>query len=167
MIGARNLSNSSSRSRRSTAKLTHKDKGIVLWHKGGMNRARASRQNELSTKMPSHHCRHRSRVRRSMPSASRSNYPLGLQAVDHGRNQHHHQPGINAPAQKAHRRRSVAPSAAFLGATQAKPQVPLRPAPRLAVVVAAVQLAAAQRAALRPGSSVRSVSTFSSSWNSS
>src|ERR1035441_2767990 len=62
VIGARNLSNSRSRSRRSTSKLTHNDQGIVLWHKGGMNRARASRQKELPTKMTRHHCRQRSSV---------------------------------------------------------------------------------------------------------
>jgi hypothetical protein len=55
VIGARNLSNSKSRSRRSTPKLTHKDKGIVFGHNGGINRARASLQNELSTKRTSHH----------------------------------------------------------------------------------------------------------------
>jgi hypothetical protein len=82
VIGARNLSKSSNRSRRSTWKLTHSDNGMVLWHNGGMTRARASRQKELSRKMPSHHCRHRSSVRRSIPNASRS--PLRAQASDHG-----------------------------------------------------------------------------------
>ena len=66
VIGARNLSSSSSRSRRSTSKLTHNEKGSVFWHNGGMNRARASFQNELWTKVPSHHWRHRSSVRRSI-----------------------------------------------------------------------------------------------------
>ena len=55
VIGARNLINSKSRSRRSTPKLTHKDKGIVVGHNGGINRARAALQNELSTKRTSHH----------------------------------------------------------------------------------------------------------------
>jgi hypothetical protein len=55
VIGARNLSNSKSRSRRSIPKHTHKDKGIVFGHNGGINRARASLQNELSTKRTSHH----------------------------------------------------------------------------------------------------------------
>ena len=56
VIGARNRSKSSSRSRRSsTAKLRHNDNGSVFGHKGGMNRARASLQNELPTKRPSHH----------------------------------------------------------------------------------------------------------------
>jgi hypothetical protein len=43
----------------------------------------------------------------------------------------------------------MAPPAAFPGTTQAEPHLPLRPAPRLAVVVAAVQLAATQAAAFR------------------
>jgi len=40
------------------AKLRHNDRGNVLGHHSGMNRARASFQNVLSTKSPSHHCRH-------------------------------------------------------------------------------------------------------------
>ena len=74
VIGQRNLSRSKRRSRRSTSKLTHNDKGRVFWHNGGMNRARASLQNALSTKIPSHHWRQRSSVRRSMPKLSRNNF---------------------------------------------------------------------------------------------
>jgi len=55
VIGARNWSKSNRRSRRSTSKLRHRDKGNVFWHNGGMKRARASLQNELSTKVTSHH----------------------------------------------------------------------------------------------------------------
>ena len=71
VIGVRNLSNSSNRSRRSISKRTHNERGIVLRHNAGMNRARASRQKELSTKTTNHHWRHRSSVRRSMPRTSR------------------------------------------------------------------------------------------------
>ena len=67
VMGERNLSSSSKRSRRSSmAKLRHNDRGNVLGHNGGMNRARASFQNVLWTKRPNHHCRQRSRVRRSI-----------------------------------------------------------------------------------------------------
>src|SRR5258708_12417180 len=55
VIGARNLSNSKRRSRRSIPKLTHKDKGIVFWHNGGINRARASFQNKPPPHKPTHH----------------------------------------------------------------------------------------------------------------
>jgi hypothetical protein len=66
-MGERNFNNSSKRSRRSsTAKLRHSDKGKVFGHNGGMNRARASFQNELLTKTPSHHFRYRCSVRRSI-----------------------------------------------------------------------------------------------------
>ena len=60
--------------------------------------------------------------------------------------EHHHQPGINTSSHKPHRGRSMAAPTIFLGATQTKAHLPLRPAPRLAVVVAAVKIAAAQQA---------------------
>ena len=47
VIGARNLSKSRRRSRRSAPKRTHKDQGSVASHRSGRNRARASFQNEL------------------------------------------------------------------------------------------------------------------------
>ena len=76
--------------------------------------------------------------------------PFGLQAVDHGRHQYHDQPGINSPPQEAHRGRGMPPSAALLGATKTEAHLPLRTAPRLAVIIAAVQLATAKQAALQP-----------------
>ena len=119
VIGARNLSNSSSRSRRSTPKLRHKDKGIVFGHNGGMNRARASLQNELSTKS------HQPPLTPPLQSApvdpqgfAQARHSLGLQAVHHGRNQHHDQTRINPPPHEAHRRRRVSPPAAFLVAAE-------------------------------------------------
>src|SRR6266545_4029526 len=74
-------------------------------------------------------------------------HPLGRQAMDHGRDQHHHQAGINAAAHKTHRGRRIPSPATLLGATQAEANVPLRSAPRLALIVATVQLAPAEQAA--------------------
>src|ERR1039458_1199448 len=47
-----------------------------------------------------------------------------------------------------HRRRSMSPPAAFPDATQAEAHLPLRATPGLTVIIAAVQLATAKRAAL-------------------
>src|SRR5271157_2713851 len=77
-------------------------------------------------------------------------YSLGLQTVNHGRHQYHDQTSINSPPQEAHRGRSVPPPAPLLGATEAEANLPLRAAPRFAVIVAAVQFATAKQAALQP-----------------
>src|SRR5438093_1933495 len=68
-------------------------------------------------------------------------HPFGLQALRHGRNQYHHQPGINSSPQETHGGWSLPPPTALLGATQAKAQLPVRTTPRLARIIAAVQLA--------------------------
>src|SRR6266404_891641 len=68
VIGERNLSKSSNRSRRSSIlKTSHKDRGKVFESRGRENRARAAFQNELWTKVCSHHSRQRSTVRRLTP----------------------------------------------------------------------------------------------------
>lgn len=67
----RNLSKSSSLSRRSTAKTSHNDNGNALSQSEGMNRARAALQNALCAKFSSHHVRHLSRVRRSIETLAR------------------------------------------------------------------------------------------------
>ena len=76
---------------------------------------------------------------------------LSRACMAHGRHQYHHQSGINPPAHKAHRRRNMPSPAPLLSATQAEAHIPLRPSPRLAFVIATVQLAAAQQATFQPG----------------
>ena len=71
VIGLRNWSTASRRSRSSSSKLNHNDKGNVRSESGGMNRARAAFQKELWTKLSSHHWRQRFNVRESICNASR------------------------------------------------------------------------------------------------
>lgn len=72
-MGERNLSRSSNRSRRSTRKASHSERGKVFLQNGGVNRARAIFQKALCTKWCCHHSRQCSSVRRSIfrPRASR------------------------------------------------------------------------------------------------
>src|SRR5271165_6290566 len=76
VIGLRNCKTASRRSRFSSSKLNHNDKGSVCSHTGGMNRARAAFQKELSTKLSSHRCRQRFKA----PGSSFEPYPIPVLA---------------------------------------------------------------------------------------
>ena len=72
VIGERNLSSASNRSRRSsTPKASQNDRGKVFRSMGGENRARATLQKGLWTKVCNHHSRQCSNVRRATPRPSR------------------------------------------------------------------------------------------------
>ena len=72
VIGERNWSNASNRSRRSsTPKASQNDRGKVFRSMGGENRARAMLQKGLWTKVCNHHSRQCSTVRRATPRPSR------------------------------------------------------------------------------------------------
>ena len=72
VIGERNFSRSSKRSRRSTVKLRQRESGSVCSHKRGKKRARTAFQKALWAKLVSHHQRQRVSVRRSICNSLRS-----------------------------------------------------------------------------------------------
>ncbi len=68
--GTKNRSSPSSGFSASAQKRSHSDHGSIASSTGGIRRARATRHNRSEANCSSHHCRHRSSVRRSTPSCS-------------------------------------------------------------------------------------------------
>ncbi len=74
-------------------------------------------------------------------------HPLRLQAMVHGRNQHHHHPDIDPASQKADRGRSQAVT--LLGAGETAPLIPMRRAAAgFSIIIVAVQFGSATPAPL-------------------
>jgi hypothetical protein len=76
VIGLRNWSTASRRSRSSSSNLNHNDTGNVRSESGGMNLPRAAFQKELRTKLSSHHWRQRFNVLESICNAAGSAGPV-------------------------------------------------------------------------------------------
>ena len=71
VTGAKNFKTLANPSAASTRSVSYNVHGSDPSKTGGRNRALAAFQNPHWTNTPSHHCRHRSSVRRSIPSCSR------------------------------------------------------------------------------------------------
>ena len=69
---------------------------------------------------------------------------LGLDAMNHGRDQHDDKAGVDPATQEAHRGGSRPSPTALLGATEAVALIPLGAATRFAVVIGPVKFAPAQ-----------------------
>jgi hypothetical protein len=149
VTGPRNWSTASRRWRSSSSKLNHNDKGNVRSHSGGTNRARAAFQKELRTKLskpPLAPTLQRARV--DLQCFPDPTDPSWLQAMNHHRDQHHHQARIDPAPQETHRLRGSPSPAIFFGAAKAIASLPLRSPTRLAIKIGPMQLPAAIKTAL-------------------
>ena len=68
--------------------------------------------------------------------------------MNHRRNQHHHQAGVDLPSQKTHRLWRSLPSAILFSTTKAIASIPLRTTTGFTFIVGPMQLPAAISAAL-------------------
>ena len=141
MIGERNLIRFSKPLLCWAPKASTKPNGNRSSTIGCRNRARSALQKSLRTNVRIHHSRQCCSVRRSILSTCQSRFTLpSLRPMHHGRDQNHHDPYIDLPAQKTHRRRRLALTASLPGTAKTVALLPLRSSPRLSRIVPPMQV---------------------------